>query len=178
LDDTSSGAIQQNYIMIISPGQLNESLLIFVNALIEHYEFAGYCLLDLYNLGFRYNELYHRENISEEDPDHWRIKTEKGSNDRIVLKSDFTTFFNNNLTNEYTSFVHCRITTMQRLFDRWYQYKNTMVQTKPIKTHLFRHNRIKQMNFQGMSEQEIADWFGELDIQNIHNYIISEITGE
>jgi hypothetical protein len=161
---------------VITPQELNNSLNNFCTLLINKYFFAGYCLKDLYNLGFRYNELYNRANISMPDPNHYLIITEKGSNPRTIAKTDFSNFWNNNFLSDSTAFIHCRCCTMQRLFNRYYLYKNTKVDTKSIKTHLFRHNRIKQMHLHGMSDNEIALYFGEVNIANIQNYINSTIT--
>jgi hypothetical protein len=163
---------------IITSAQLDSTLQSFVNNLVSIYPFAGYCLMDLYTKGFRYNELYNRSNILLPDSTHYKILTEKGSNPRTFLRSEFTNFWNAELTIDTTAFINCRLSTMQRLFDRYYHYKNTKVGTKGIKTHLFRHNRVKQMILQGKTLQQVANYFGEVNVQNIKDYNNSIITGD
>lgn len=52
----------------------------------------------------------------------------------------------------------------------WRQYENGFAQPS---THMFRHNRIKQMAAQGNETQTIATWIGEKNVENLNYYLNS-----
>jgi hypothetical protein len=141
-------------------------------------EMQTYCLTDLFNTGCRYNELLESFRVQEYDLLNYIIITEKESANRIILKSRFTNFFNDNWTPESTSFEYCRFSTCQRLIRNNLIYKNVKVSSHPISTHLFRYNYARMLFDDGKTYEEIGLDMGIIDINNVKGYVHNIITGD
>jgi site-specific recombinase XerD len=128
-----------------------------------------------YKFGFRTNELLSRDRWNVYDNDNFILNTEKGSNPRIIKKSDLNSSFFRFYFNTANHFIFTSPSSINIYFNRFSNLPQLYVLDKKISVYLFRHNLIKQMFNQGSTVQDIANFMGEVENKNILGYINSAI---
>ena len=127
----------------------------------------------LYATGLRFNEFKQFRRWKVVNNESFNIQTLKGGAVRNVkfselpqhvVESYFAASNNYDLINNSTACYYLKnyfgVPTVRTL-------KNT------VKTHLFRHNKIKQMAASGYSRLDIGAYIGEVDLKNIDWYVNS-----
>ena len=127
--------------------------------------------VSLFNTGMRFGEFKNFRRWTVVNNESFDIPTEKGGNIRNVKFSELPahtvdSFFsghnNYDLINNSTAcyYMKCLL-------------ESTTIRTKEntLKTHLFRHNRIRQMAAAGFTRDKIGSYIGEVDLKNVDWYI-------
>ena len=158
---------------------------------------------DFFNLfekhGFRAVEVIETSRWSFILPDTYKLVTAKGSNPRyfnklefpvsfqtiveseqdfyfpglLVVPSVFGTYVNND--SSYKTIYNIIV----KIFETCLTEKLMLASGKTIATHIYRHFYVKRANIEwGWSIIEIANYIGEVEVQNIENYLISQIFKE
>ena len=130
---------------------------------------------NLYNTGLRVNEL--------QDASRWEItpagdylcSVQKGGVDRLFTSSELSTFFTSSLAYGLDVYRACRYSTASRYLNKVIWPLSLFVNDKSITTHLFRHNKIKQLANSGLTVPQIATYIGERDPQNIQGYLNAKV---
>lgn len=126
-------------------------------------------LLSLY--GFRYTEVYEVNRWTDFDQLNYNVDTAKNSNDRLIPKNTVPENYKRMITEETEKFDLCRYSTVARWFNYLFQYNDISVGNKEVSTHFFRYFSMKEKDSLGWSTQEIADYFGEVELNNVVNYV-------
>jgi hypothetical protein len=134
---------------------------------------------DVYSLllrgGFRYIEVFELDRWSLVSPGNWEIQTAKGGAIRDYLETNIPTFYLSCLESSMLTFDYCRYSTFNRTLRRTFIDYPIMVDDKNCTSHIFRHNRVKQLYSQGQTIQQISDYLGEIDNRNTEGYINSRL---
>jgi site-specific recombinase XerD len=129
----------------------------------------------LYNNGLRVGEAIELDRWSNCVDGYYRIKTEKGSNDRLIAMNDLPRNFLNVLIHRKEKERYASYDVVKKRFNSYFKATFCTSDRRKLATHLFRHNFVKQRYAQGMSAEEIAAIIGEKEVKNIMLYVNSEI---
>lgn len=141
--------------------ELDTSLISFLNSsVLASIPYHLALFQTLYDHGFRIREI---ENCHEwlPQPNGTVIcKTLKGSSDRIIPEVEFHPRMIDSFTSG-TNFVWTTsYSTIERFFDNNNGVLKYLVNDSPITTHIFRHNRIKQLIDGGKTIEEVKTIMG------------------
>ena len=128
-----------------------------------------------FKTGLRIGECVQHNRFVFLDSPHFKIITEKGSNDRIFNYKDFDAYFQDMYLLEQYPFPYCSESVASYFFRHYYKYSQVYVENKGITTHLFRHCIVKFWHELGFDNEYIAEQLGEKDVKNIKLYINSKL---
>lgn len=131
--------------------------------------------LNLYKTGLRFSEIQEANRWSIIDANNLEVDTAKGSNDRSFSKSELTTYFFDKIQAEASPYDICRYDTSLYYIRRALHTHKITIGDKPLRTHIFRYHKAKDMYDKGKSESEIQTYLGEVDIRNAQTYIHADI---
>jgi hypothetical protein len=130
---------------------------------------------NFYNTGLRANEILQQNRWSITIDNKYLCDTEKNSLNRIFEESELTTMFVNGLKNNYNPYDFNSYSTCKIYFSRFLGLSGIYHDTKKLQLSLFRHNKAKLLHDKGMTDEQIKEYFGEVEIMNMRNYIYSEL---
>jgi site-specific recombinase XerD len=160
---------------ILTNSQINDYCLQLIT-LAEGFDFFIHDLfLNLYYTGCRYQELYQINRWSTDISGNYTLQPLKGNNVRTFENIPLSIYFTNCIDNQELPYRQARYTTARRYLSRLSTIPFLMIKNKEVSTHIFRHNRAKQMHEDEMSDTEIQNWFGENTLSAMQNYIYSEV---
>lgn len=125
--------------------------------------------------GFRFNELQKSSEFIRLDDNIIKIPLSKGQDFRLITDSQ------HNIDNFLTSLVYYDFfrfinnSTASELLQRFLQKKLYLHSGKSLTTHYFRHKLCKNMHTQGNTIQQISQYIGEKNINNVAGYVNSVI---
>lgn len=125
----------------------------------------------LHDFGFRYEEVFNVTRWSVKNELYYNMQSAKGGNVREILKTDIQSEYRTYIQNSKPNVASLKRDTAFRLFARYFPIQNIYVEDHPVKTHIYRYSKCKYMYIQEYTYQEIADYLGEVDVQNIASYV-------
>jgi len=159
----------------LTPGQLNNYCLSYLEAIHPFDNLLWDFSTNQYNTGLRFMELYLITNWLYVTDEHIICYTSKDSYDRIFTKDELTPFFYENVKDHFNDYEKYSFTTYNRYFNRYFPVYKIYHLTRPLASHLFRHNIAKQLKLLGQTDIEIQEYLGEKYLGNAQNYIYSEL---
>jgi integrase len=160
---------------VLTPIALDELLrafLVQVDSKDIYYKALFQCL---YNTGLRFNEARMINEWVDSGNESYFIQTEKGGNIREVKKTDIPGIVQNLISKNDLTFLRLCNSTACYYMGLYLPHQKIFSGTNEIKTHLFRHNKVKQMALAGSSREQIAIYLGEKDLKNISHYDNSQL---
>lgn len=131
---------------------------------------------NLYNTGCRFTEVQQVWRWETDGQGNYFCYTAKNSNDRTFTTNDLTQPFRNAINGADEIYRVCLPDSFDRYINRNLSNFKIYAGAKPLTTHIFRHNKIRQLSDQGQTDQQIADYLGEVSIANITRYRTQTIT--
>lgn len=162
--------------IILTPSQLNTILLRFIDNLYKKDFYYADIAQNLYNTGLRFHELLEPYRISIIDDDNIEFLLEKSSGTRIISSKHFTDYLLANILTHSDPYYFCNLSTFKNMFSYFSPVPVIKHKNKSIKSHLFRHNFVKQLSVQGYSVSEISEIISEKNETNTLNYINSQLS--
>jgi hypothetical protein len=130
---------------------------------------------NLYNTGLRFTELTDPTRWSENEAGNLICQSAKGSDPRTFNPIELSDYFISCLYSDTVPYNMCLYTTAVRYFKKVIYPKNVVFENGGISLHIFRHNKVKQMQDDHFSIQEISDFLGEVSNTNTEIYANSKI---
>ncbi len=130
---------------------------------------------DLYLTGLRFMEIQNAEKWSVLPNDNLKCETLKGSNDREFAPSELTSYHASSVFALSAGYNMCRYGAANIYLKRVLSPYTLYIVNTSLTTHIFRHNKIKQLAVSGLTAAEIQEYIGEIDIKNVNHYLNSEI---
>ena len=160
---------------VFNPAEINGFCSIFLQS-VSQFDLTLYELYyNLYLTGLRYTELYNIDRWKYQNNDTVICTTAKGSFPRTFTADELSFPFYSSILRNENMFFTARYSTAIRYFSRFFPEPRIRCQNKEISTHIFRHNKAKQMKVQGKTDQEIQIYLGEISLENAQGYINSEL---
>ena len=128
-----------------------------------------------YQWGTRPNELRACEAWDYSQPTGIIIPLSKGQSTRTLDPTYYQPESYFNSLSQYEFFKYVNSSTANLLFAKYLGYKVYLGTGKSLGTYIFRHARIKALAASGQTPQEIAAYFGEINVNNINGYINSQL---
>jgi len=129
----------------------------------------------LYKHGLRINEVLELDRWNLEKNNQFSIVTEKASEIRKInmaeVAGDYLVF----LSNKWASNKVCSYDVAKDRFKKYFDTSLYYSDKKRICTHIFRHNYVKRLIRQGLTDKEVAILMGHKNEKNTLNYINSKI---
>lgn len=137
---------------------------------------SNYALFDtLFTHGFRIRELKNLQDWTINESDQVIAPTLKNGNERLIDVAELHPLVIASIEEE-TNFVFISsYDYYKNYFHRHLGIYDLTIGTKSVSTHAFRHNRIKQMNSDGMTNSEIKTAMGLLHDSTVTGYINSQV---
>ena len=139
----------------------------------NYFNFYTYLNL-LYETGLRPNEAYEYERYSFYG-DNVSFQPAKGNNTRVFPKILLSEGAIDDIENNRKPFQDARYSSIVRYFNEYFTFSNIMIDNKHIALYVFRHMKFKQLDAEGMSTEDIGEYFGEQDNKNVKGYVQSII---
>lgn len=129
-----------------------------------------------FNIGCRYIELYDLTRWQWDGKDYYTLSPGKGNKERTFSGSDLGETFPLLVQGDLQYVDFCRRAAFSRSFKKLFPIYPIWHGQKNVTSHIFRYNRIKWMYFNDRySEDDIASWFGEVNVKNIQIYIDAKL---
>jgi site-specific recombinase XerD len=161
--------------VFISFTDLQASLQVFFSNIADKSYIFNDFFINLYNTGLRYQELKDFSRWYVNDAQDICIDTLKGGNTRIGIQTDLTDYCIRQFLAGKPIYERLTNSTLCYWIETFLPQRNIYHETKSIKTHLFRHYKAKLMLSQGYTIQQIAYYLGEVDQNNVKNYLYSDL---
>ncbi len=127
------------------------------------------------NLGCRFNDVYNLERWSIVNELTVKLQPCKNNSVRVFNKSELDFMLLDQLENNYNLYEKTSYSDAVSVFYRMFPIPNIRVKNKPIKSHIFRHIKAKQLKRNGMSDNDIRLYLGENHQRSANDYIYSTI---
>jgi integrase len=160
---------------ILTSERLNTILLQFIDNLYKIDFYYADIAQNLYNTGLRFHELLEPERITIIDEDNIEFLLQKGSGTRIIPSTQLTDYLLANILTHNDPYYFCNLSTFKNMFSYYSPVPVIKHKNKSIKSHLFRHNFVKQLSLQGYNVSEISEIISEKNETNTLNYINSAL---
>jgi len=160
---------------ILTTTQLDSTCNTIVNSMAVLYPetLASYQMLYLF--GLRWIEVFELTRWSQPTFDFYEVDTAKNSSNRLIPVATVPPVYKNLIQSGNNVILQFGYMSMKRYLKRYTPYPRMFSGNKNISLHIFRYNRARLMSDDGYSNQEIADYFGEVSLQNMELYIDSII---
>lgn len=160
---------------ILSNNEIKSTCLsIIANA--QAFDLVMYDLfLNCYNIGARISEIRYFNNWYVNSSNQYVLQPLKGNLERTFNVNDITDLLRYSIDNRTLEYESCRYTTVTRYLSRFSPYPFLMAGNKQISTHIFRHNKYKQLYELLGSVSAVAAYFGEQSLSVAGNYINSSL---
>lgn len=126
--------------------------------------------LILYNTGLRYIELFEINRWARIDIDYFQVVTAKNSNQRTFHRDELTKTFCTAVEYYPEYWWTCRFDSLSFYYQKHIGNYEIKTGQKYLNTHLFRHNKVKQMTLQGFTISQISTYLGEVSDDNTIKY--------
>jgi integrase len=169
--------IKPSYVLYSTPtlNEFERFISEIINKIMYHNVIYGNFLLDCKASGLRFQELYNISFCYAEDKKFYYFHTQKGSNDRTLLKANFSTYFYNLKLNSVPFYFEYSLSNFYTVFNRFaFPYKIFHGQ-KELSAHSLRHLYAKTLYELTGDRVTVQNDLGEVDIKNSDNYIDSDI---
>lgn len=130
---------------------------------------------ELNKFGFRFSELKRLDLWTRNNANSWIVPTLKGNNNRIINDVNLMPFTLNQLNSRNFVYTFINESSSSYCFKSFYPRIKVLHETKSLTNHLFRHFKAKKLHEQGQTDEFIQNYFGEIDIENMRNYIYSDL---
>ena len=130
---------------------------------------------NLYKTGLRCSELKDFSLWEIHDGGNIVINTLKGGAPRCNMELYLTPFCVSSFLAGNSCYSRLAPSTLCYWLETFLPMHFIYHDSKSIKTHLFRHSKAKELHYNGLSDSEIALFFGEKDLGNMRNYINSDL---
>lgn len=161
--------------MILTNAQVNTCC----QTIISNASFQDALLFDLftnyYQTGLRARELLEYSRWSLTFDNKFLVQTEKGSESRLFSMDELTERFVSLMLEGHEPYEYNSFSTVNLYFQRFLPYAYVRHHSKNLGVCLFRHNKIKIMKDGGYTFEQIRDYIGEVNINNVLGYYNSEI---
>ena len=147
---------------VVNTSELND---IFLHSLFD----------TLYKTGLRVSEVTDWSRWTIISKKYLQVQTLKGSNPRTFKNNKLNPIFVDLIRYNTTYLANFNYKNLSRAFNRFAPYSHLLIGNKQVSTHLFRHNKAKQLKSKGYSDIEIQTYLGEKDLKNALVYINSKI---
>lgn len=132
----------------------------------------------LYHHGFRVREIKNLHTWTDNQDGSVTAPTSKLGEPRIVQKNDLPELAITSIELGAQLVFIRSYSSYERLFHQVTPVKRLWIGDKPVGTHAFRHNRMKLLHGQGMSNEDIRILFGLQNTSVVANYVTSTIKAE
>lgn len=163
---------------ILTLANLTSTLYEFKTKITPYDGFIENFFTDLLNNGFRWIELFELSRFSEISGNRFELDTAKESANRIVLESDLTSQTVSMIRSSVQINNYCRYHKLIRIFNKYYRFPDISVGNKHVATHIFRYHKAKLLDKAGWTVEDIAAYFGEIDLGNMQSYINADLYTE
>jgi len=160
---------------IFSPPEINQMCLEFLDRINQFDFYLHDLFFNQYNTGLRYSDLYDLYRWEFVVPEIYLCHPAKGNSPRMFNNEELSFPFRESVRSNNSIYEVCRYTTTIRYFNRYFQEPHIKVGRKEISTHIFRHNKAKQLKQQEWNDEQIRIYFGEQNIVNTMGYIYSTV---
>jgi len=126
-----------------------------------------------FEYGLRVNEMFELSNFTHKPNGTIQLYMNKTDETRILNNIEFNKSINWYTYNDLVNSRYVTLNKYTRAFNKSISYKGLKVGDKNISTHLFRHNRTKQLYLQYGNIQDVAVIFGTVDLPNVQGYVDS-----
>jgi len=150
-------------------------MLEFSNKYLTHNIIFHSIFVDLFNTGLRSCEILDKNRFTLNENGEYLINTAKGSNDRVLNSLYFSELFNDAFLSGNFLYENISYQRLDYIFKISWGTPNVYQHKKRLSTHLFRHMLCKSMYNNAIEVQDIADFMGEVNNNNILGYINSVI---
>lgn len=120
--------------------------------------------------GFRIREVYETDRWEIFNAFYYIVRTEKGSNPRYWPIAQTPADMRGYIDDQVPAYQNFRYNTFCRWFRKTNPYNLFLVGEKQVTSHIYRYNRINYMHMTGCTDQEIADFVGEVSLENVRGY--------
>ena len=127
------------------------------------------------NLGCRFNDVMKLEKWTIVNELTVSLLPQKNNSLRVFNKSDLDVLLLHQLENNYNYYAKTSYSDAISVFYRMFPIPNIRVKNKPIKTHIFRHIKAKQLKREGKTDNEIRLYLGENMQRSANDYIYSQV---
>jgi len=127
------------------------------------------------NLGTRAQELFQLDKWNIVETTVVTLQPQKGNNLRVLPAGDVSEYFYNSIALNEPNFYPFSYSQILMYFKRFMSYSFIYHDKRSETLNLCRHYKAKQMHENGYTDQQIADYFGEKELNNIRNYIYSQL---
>ena len=159
----------------LSTEEINELCLQFLETTTKAHP-RYYPLFDmLFRTGMRFEDCYSLSRWAIVSPQVVTVQTAKGSDIRTFTESDINPYLWAAIHAQNFSYFNFSYSTIRRYFSLAFPIPNLTVLSKPIKTHIFRHNKARMLKASGLSDLEIKAYLGERSLSSAKSYIYSNI---
>lgn len=161
--------------VFLYPEALQSILQGFLSSISSFSPVFYYYFTDLYNTGLRCEELKNFDLWSFDQSNNICVQPLKGGNLRTGLQSDLSDYCIRNFTTGTPCYSRLSQSTLCYWLETFMVPHHIYHESKSLKTHLFRHNKAKQMSSLGFSLADIQTYFGEVNPINMKSYINSDL---
>ncbi|MDR0567472.1 MAG: hypothetical protein LBG47_10650 [Prevotellaceae bacterium] len=127
------------------------------------------------NTGLRFEDCYNTDRWRDNGNSTFSVATAKHSNTRTIPYSLLSPLHLQRLTNNTPHVFPYSYTQYLRYYARFFPAPRLMCRHKPIKTHLFRHLKAKELKASGVNDANIQAYLGERQLSSAQQYIYSTI---
>ncbi len=163
---------------ILSNRDLDKSLNNFLQSSMVLHPETAVCYQLMYDFGFRFIEVFEPKRWFLKEEEQYLIDTAKKSNNRLIMVDSIPLIYQLMISEGISLVPEFRYLSAARNFKKYYDFRNVKVGHKGVSLHLFRYNKARMLSMSGMSDQEVADYFGEVSLSNMQLYIDSIITAD
>lgn len=156
---------------IIDSKALNSLLSAFLIRTQRNDIFYHSLFVSLYNTGMRFGEFKNFRRWSVVNNESFDIPTEKGGNVRNVKFSELPEHTVNSFFSRQNNYDLINNSTACYYMKCLLESPTIHTKENTLKTHLFRHNKIRQMADAGYTRDQIGTYIGEVDLKNVDWYI-------
>lgn len=155
--------------------QINEMLTVLLNRLEDHNIFLFSVFQTMYKTGGRFSDIYNHQNWTVIDANYLKLTPQKNNNIRIIPASDINFYLYDSILNGWDIGREFSYSYAKNAYNRFFPGPKLFVKSKPVTTHLFRHNKAKLLKKEGNTDSQIQQYLGEKSITSANQYIYSNI---
>lgn len=159
---------------ILTPTQINNVCLQVVNSTSDYNDYLHSCLHVMYITGCRCGEVANLNLWKHTNPNKVSWQTIKRGGIRSINTSELPSFYVNFIDNPPASGFISSKRNIRSAFDIFSPYQAIWTLDKQISSHLFRHNRMKQLYADGWSIDDITAWFA-VGANEVSDYYINSV---
>jgi site-specific recombinase XerD len=163
-----------NIMQILSLDEINNVCNTIVTRTLNYNEFLHACFQVLFTTGCRCGEVANFRLWSFDGPNMIKWQTIKRGGIRRIAASELPDLFISFIANPPDSGFIASKRNLRSAFDIFSPYQQIFTLDKQISTHLFRHNRIKQLFHAGWSVNDIRIFFA-VGADEVPEYYINSV---